>query len=71
MEQQIKNLVGRMQSFSKMSYRHDELFSEEVALQAEMAQVIFREEAEGKRIWDVYNRLVELNANYKGVASDS
>lgn len=71
MKQQIKNLVGSMQSFSREMYHRDELISEELALQAEMAGIVFGEEAEGKRVWDVYNRLVELNAHYKGVASDS
>lgn len=69
MEQQIKNLAGNMQSFSKEKYRRGELLKEERNLSNEIVRAFFGENTNGKKLLNVCEELTVLNSQYNGVAS--
>ena len=51
-------------------YHNTELLNEYFSLQKEMSAIVFGQESKGKRIWDVYNYLSNLNDKKGGVATN-
>ena len=54
---------------NRNKYHNTELLNEYFSLQTEIVTAVFGQESKGKRIWDVYNYLSNLNDKKGGVAT--